>query len=230
LRNLVFSKKRAPIKILDIGCSYGDFTVELWKMNKEGKTIGIDITEIGIYEARRRYPMIDFKVAALPEVEIEENDFDLITCLESIYYIPMDGRIAGLKRIKELLKDDGYFLISVPHARNHPLYFTKESFFEFITSEFELIHREYNYGGLYYFFEIPLFRTYWRAVGLARKEKWKKKLGPIHRLVKPMALFIAKWIRFILSLKYPAIILFYLGRKLFPARSITHSIALCKKK
>jgi|GEM_PF-2601652 len=230
LKEQVFSKIRPPVRILDIGCSLGDFTFQLMMMNPGGITIGVDVSDIGIKMAKEKYPNMDFRVAGLPDIPIEEGNFDIITCLESIYYLPMEGRVLGLKRIKELLHQNGYLLISVPHWGHHKRYFTKEGFINFVSSEFEIILVMHNYGLLYYLFERPLFKWYWRFKSVARGEKWKSKLGCLQTVLAPFCMFGAKIIRFILSLKPPAYIAFFLAKTIMPRTGYTHTILLCRKK
>jgi predicted SAM-dependent methyltransferase len=73
--------------------------------------------------------------------DFEKNSFDLITSISVLEHIPMETVNQTIKTIKLLLKSDGYFLVSVPVA--------KEAYDEFINfNEYNL--QEESKDGYYF--------------------------------------------------------------------------------
>ena len=98
------------LNILDIGCATGDFTKRLYELNKN--VIGIDISKIAIERAKTKYNYIDFRNCSLPELHIQGRSFDLITCLEVIYYLDEHLKKNFLIEIKKLLNRGGKALVT----------------------------------------------------------------------------------------------------------------------
>jgi 2-polyprenyl-3-methyl-5-hydroxy-6-metoxy-1,4-benzoquinol methylase len=123
-RFLVFRKSMSMIrkykkkgKALDIGCAYGYLTNYL---NKHGfSTTGCDISEYALDIASRLFPDIStFKADIDNGVELEENNYDLITAFEVLEHCRNLDQIAD--KIEDSLKSEGLLLISVPDSELVP--------------------------------------------------------------------------------------------------------------
>ena len=104
-------------KIIDIGCGAGNFG-KLIKERIGAEVWGIEMKEEPANKARKLLDNVI--VGAFPEVEgIPEKSFDVVIfndCLEH-----MADPWTALDRTKELLRDDGVVVASIPNVRYIPL-------------------------------------------------------------------------------------------------------------
>lgn len=103
-----FNNKR----ILDIGCGEGVFTQQILKM--ADVVVGVDISETAVARAKEDVPDGFFKVGDIVSIDFEEKSFDLVLCLEMLYYLSAQERRQVLERIYFLLTDSGCLLLSAP--------------------------------------------------------------------------------------------------------------------
>ena len=120
--NALFSnflrKKRMKItrpylrgRILDFGCGVGELT----QMCNPETYVGVDIDTTSIEIARKKHPMFQFLF------ELPENEkFDTIVMLAIIEHIP--DPVALLKKLKTMLKPDGYIVLTTPHPAFNSIY------------------------------------------------------------------------------------------------------------
>ncbi len=97
------------VHILDIGCGNGKMLGYLQK--KTGAYIhGFDFSEEAIKTAKELFPdKADFREGVIGEVDYEENAFDVIVSMDTIYFAKnMPEFVAQVKR---WLKKDGVFFI-----------------------------------------------------------------------------------------------------------------------
>lgn len=105
----------APVEnVLDVGCAAGDFTRLLVDfLGHTGQVIGVDFIAEAVDRARARYPTVSFQKASLLTLaEKHPGTFDLITCLEVLYYIEPSQHFKVLDSLKQLLKPKAYCLFS----------------------------------------------------------------------------------------------------------------------
>lgn len=99
------------MKTLDIGCGNGYTTRLIAKLiSEKGKATGIDISENMIKTAKEKSLSIkntEFLVANFLNLPFEDNFFDIIISVESIYYA--EDLNKALKEIKRVLKQKGKF-------------------------------------------------------------------------------------------------------------------------
>ena len=100
-------------KILEIACSTGFFTNLMSNSIKNIEIRAVDISQIAIDKAKKKYPNIDFSVQKLPDVNFEGESFDCVTAIEVLSYLDNEGRMQSMANIRNILKDDGYAIISV---------------------------------------------------------------------------------------------------------------------
>ena len=100
---------------LDIGCADGFFTNKLSKITDV--VYGIDVSKTAIEHARINYPGPFFRVGNLIEIPHGDSLFDLVSCLDVIYYLgDMDRRMA-VEEIVRVLKPNGHLLVSTSWPR-----------------------------------------------------------------------------------------------------------------
>jgi SAM-dependent methyltransferase len=94
--------------LLDIGCHTGNFCASV--KDKYGcRVVGSEINPHAAEIARRS---LDAVIGDILTAEITEK-FDCITCLDVIeHFVDVD---ILLRKVRDLLKDNGYFLLSVPN-------------------------------------------------------------------------------------------------------------------
>ncbi len=96
-------------KCLDVGCGNGLLTSQL---NKITPTIGLDISEIAIKKARKKYPKIKFVKGYVTELPFKKNQFDCIFASELVEHI--QDTEAMFYEFKRVLKKRGYLIIKTP--------------------------------------------------------------------------------------------------------------------
>jgi glycosyltransferase involved in cell wall biosynthesis/protein-L-isoaspartate O-methyltransferase len=102
-------------RVLDFGCGTGDFTARLAGVVSEagGDLLAVDVAPQAVARARDRVPGTRFEALTLPQcVAQEEGGFDLVTCLEVVYYVVPAEREAFLRDLARLLKPGGIALFS----------------------------------------------------------------------------------------------------------------------
>jgi SAM-dependent methyltransferase len=100
-------------KLLDVGCASG----ALFEYFRSGdwELYGIEPSATAFERARQRFgddPRLHLFNAYLREVSLEQRSFDVITVLESLYYMPNPRQ--ELSYLARLLRDDGLLAIAVP--------------------------------------------------------------------------------------------------------------------
>ncbi|MFZ0456497.1 MAG: class I SAM-dependent methyltransferase [Ignavibacteriaceae bacterium] len=110
IASLIESKKPAPAKLLDIGCSYGGF------INKM-KNLGYDVEGFDIIASAVSYVVETFKIKAEESSSILEYDknfekhFDIVTVLDCNYY--WDDQLTEIKEIFKRLQSKGILVMRI---------------------------------------------------------------------------------------------------------------------
>jgi ubiquinone/menaquinone biosynthesis C-methylase UbiE len=110
-------KGRIYKRAVDVGCGEGHFTKLLAKICDE--VIGLDVSKVALQRARKRCnnPRIQFLVGTLKQLPFREGSFDLITCLEVIYYLNLKERTMSINELNRVLVKNGFLVISITTAR-----------------------------------------------------------------------------------------------------------------
>jgi len=101
----------SPQKILDIGSNGGGMTAKIAGLFPRSKTIGIDVYSKAVAYASARYPNISFLVADGQNMPFENNQFDIIFCLETLEHVSDPAKV--LFEIKRCLVKNGRVVISM---------------------------------------------------------------------------------------------------------------------
>ena len=96
-------------RILDYGCGTGNLLKKLQKTYQEKVIYGADISDKALEYCQRKGISNIFN---LRETEPQITCFDLVICLDVLEHVDEDVEL--LIRIKELLRDGGKLLITVP--------------------------------------------------------------------------------------------------------------------
>ena len=244
------------IKILDIGCALGDFTKRVWQLDPKNEIYGIDISENAIARVSKEYPNMKFKVESLPKLSFRDNSFDLILCLEVLYYLNAEDRIKSLENIRRVLKPGGYLLFSGV-LDGGIRYFAEEEIIELISKYFDIQRIEYNYAKIYtaieskFLFLLNICNTVELLLNMSDTEflKWygatedKRKAGKVKKwwkiinripfgrnTVRVINMFMGYIIRRMLSWKVPVSLSYKLTKLILRERGKTGIIILCRRK
>lgn len=99
-------------KILDIGMGLG-YVEEILAKNLEVQLYGNDFSTFAISRARKMFKGT-FEVARLEDMQYPKSFFDTVLVLEVMEHISPRYILTFLRRIKEVLKPNGYLVVSVP--------------------------------------------------------------------------------------------------------------------
>jgi SAM-dependent methyltransferase len=129
-------------RVLDVGCATGEFTSILSRYVPGVQTLwGVDFVESAVERARCRFPQLTFSNESLLTIgDRYPQQFDLVTCLEVLYYVPGDLQREALRSIKRALCPSGYAVFS--SFLSHPPYFSPQQFLDIVGSEFEIVKSE----------------------------------------------------------------------------------------
>jgi 2-polyprenyl-3-methyl-5-hydroxy-6-metoxy-1,4-benzoquinol methylase len=120
-RNLFKSQKYLEIlkklimkcaNILDTGCGSG-IPIDKYLLEQGFCVTGIDISREQIKLAKKNLSQGNFLVKDMAEVDFPANSFDAIVSFYSIFHIPREEHPALLKKLYNLMKPDGYLLITM---------------------------------------------------------------------------------------------------------------------
>ncbi len=130
--------------VVDLGCATGDFTARLKDhIHNGGIVTGVDISGTAIERARRKYPSVNFEEWSMDEIAGRyQKSLDIITCLESIYYLQPIERKKFISKIYTALRKGGLVLLSSLKARRP--YVGLRELVELVDREFEVL----EYGSI----------------------------------------------------------------------------------
>jgi len=144
--------------LLDAGCSYGYGTRFL--KTKSKNTYAIDMDELHIEIASKRYPDVKFSVGSVENTIFGVGFFDEIVLLDVLEHT--HDKIRTLNEMHRILKPGGTIIISTPHR-----------------GLFSLLD-PYNYGYNFRKYLPFLYKFVYKAIRLIKEKKIPKKFNPIH--------------------------------------------------
>ena len=105
---------REGMRILDVGCGGGATIAEMLKLSEGSIIDGIDYSEVSVEQSRvlnKEYigTRCSISQADVTELPFEDNTFDLVTAVETVYFWPeIEKAFAEIRRV---LKPGGMFVI-----------------------------------------------------------------------------------------------------------------------
>jgi len=103
----VVKKLQPNLKILDVGCGSGWLSIELVKY---GKVTAIDFSPTAIHELQSTHPSIRWVAGDFLSVDLAEDAYDIVTCLETIAHVPDQDAFA--QRIADVIRPGGVLLLT----------------------------------------------------------------------------------------------------------------------
>ena len=144
LRVLAMLKRLAvpPRSGIDVGCATGDFTALLAAQVPTLDTVlGVDFAEHAIDRARVRYPHLQFARESIMTVGARyPSQFDLVACLEVLYYLDRDQQRDALTSLRRLLRPGGHAIFSSYVGK--PPHFDSGTFRALIASAYDVVASE----------------------------------------------------------------------------------------
>lgn len=94
--------------VLDIGCGTGDLTQLVHdEVGIEGCVVGVDASAEMIETAQKKYPSVDFRLAAVEQLPFEDNHFDVIISSLVLHHLPEELKGDAMAEMWRVLKPHG---------------------------------------------------------------------------------------------------------------------------
>lgn len=152
----LFKKNNIKGKILEIGCGTGYFTNMMSKSLRNIDITAVDISQIAIDKARKRFPNINFAMDSLPNINFEDKVFECVTAIEVLYYLDAKEQMESISQIYRAMKENGFFVVSV-NIGGKP-YFKLDEIRNLVSDKFEIIYEDGLYIKTYYkYIESPIW-------------------------------------------------------------------------
>jgi len=156
-------------RVLEVGCSTGYFTSRYLFPLFGDRLTATDLSNQAIAVAKKKYPLINFQVDALPALKLQPPGWDLILLIELLYYLDKDEQKRSMDRVCDLLRPGGYCLISVNIGK--PNHFAVDEIEELVRAKFTIVRTKSIHLKTYY---RLVEEKIWRALQIfSRKEKFQ---------------------------------------------------------
>lgn len=96
--------------IIDLGCGTGWLTNVL---STFGPTIGVDISDVAIADASKRFPHVQFMCENIAEWDFPQSSFDLVVSHEVLEHF--EDQQAYVRVVQRLLKPGGFLVMTTPN-------------------------------------------------------------------------------------------------------------------
>jgi len=110
---------KSGIRIADVGCGSGSAVILMAQAFPNCQVVGFDVSDASIEVASERskaIPNATFLAAGVEEIPLDSR-FDLVTSFDVIH--DLTDPMAGLRRIRQSLADDGLYLMMEPQASSN---------------------------------------------------------------------------------------------------------------
>lgn len=126
--------------LLDVGCGDGRFLGEVAGIYPGTTLRGLDVSERAVRLARAINPQLKYEVLDITKEPILGH-FDVATAIEVLEHIHPSNVLSFLEAIAKSLQDDGWLVLTVPHANKgvsdkHYQHFTSDDLRDLLTPLF----------------------------------------------------------------------------------------------
>lgn len=97
-------KTASPLKVLDVGCGFGDLKAYLQQQNLVVDYLGIDVSPDMVFAAQCQYPGIAIKQGELCDFHFQDNQFDYVLLSGSLNEVVDEGGDYALAQISEMVR------------------------------------------------------------------------------------------------------------------------------
>ena len=162
-------------RVLDIGAGHG-YVEELLSSNKNIEIFGNDISSVAVGNLKKKFEGY-FSRESVYNMKYPRNSFDAIFALEVLEHIPPNKIFDVLKKIKNILRKNGSFIISIPanegleRMKNNPSGHLRMYTENLIKSELEIAgYKVVKMKMLYAFKNLYLIK---KVLAYFTKNRWK---------------------------------------------------------
>lgn len=125
----------AECRMLDAGCADGSLTHWLDGEYANSAVVGSDFSANVLAIARQKYPDLQFEEQGFPGATFD-GGFDVIVCVEMIYYLPEDQRHEVIAEFAEMLKPGGTLILGSNLLGGK--FCTEEQLKDYVAGHFEI--------------------------------------------------------------------------------------------
>ena len=106
--------KEGCATVLDLGCGTGLELEEYFRLNPTAQITGIDLAPGMLAALQAKFPDMALKLVqgSYFDVPFGEKDFDAAVSVESLHHFTQAEKIPLYRKLKQALKQDGYFILT----------------------------------------------------------------------------------------------------------------------
>jgi len=136
----LIERRKAPGRILDVGCGTGEFLAE---MSRHGwEAVGLDQDGEAVEYARRAYGL-DAQTVDIEDFSAVDESFDVVTFWHVLEHLPNPK--GALRQVRRILKPDGLLLLAVPNIDSLDFQVYRE---DWVALDFPRHFRHFDGGSL----------------------------------------------------------------------------------
>ena len=239
-------------RILDAGCALADFTRLVESTCGPDQICALDIAHNATRILWRDFPHYWIVNAALPDLPLRGQSFDLVVAIEVINYLSAADRHQAVANITNVLRPGGWFLFSGV-LDDGSIYFAPGEAQDTIGQHLNIVAEAYVYNALYTSLELPLLGRYRRlrsrrsgldmrigrllhgdgsSAPVSLKRRIMRTLFQVHVvqvLAKESISFREAFLYWFLGLTWPVRLFGFISRWFLRERGRSHVLILARK-
>lgn len=234
---------------LDVGCGLSEFLNRVQQVAPFFERFGTDISANAVRWNQAQFPDNHYQQSALPESGFPGKQFDVISALEVLYYLPTTEQQSALDTLFARLRPGGLLLISGGLDQGQR-YWREDWIIDAVQRRGHILAREYHYAKLFSrleAFPVQLINALLRALEFAEQ---RRRTGQAEIQARPLASSVYRWLsklladsatanrfakqtigllRRVLNTPTPARLTYGLCRRLFARRCRSHILLVVQK-
>jgi SAM-dependent methyltransferase len=115
--SFVLQLARPGVSVLDVGAGAGQFANMLAASGKYQTVTALDHIRFEKYS--EFYPGLSRRDASIVELPFDDDEFDVVTCMEVLEHVPDDVLAPGIAELRRVCR--GQLIMSVPYEEAEPL-------------------------------------------------------------------------------------------------------------